>query len=152
MTKLQHNKDTIRIKEQTRLRYLRGERDVEVLAARAGRSDKTVYRWIKEWEKKYPDEIKVEKEIKSNISKALNTALKEFIKDPTNGPALQSVASLLKQHQQIYEPSKELNNYIILFLDQLITYCIDTNNEELRKMLQPEVEDLADYLRKKNNG
>lgn len=147
-----HNEETIKLKERMRLLYLRGERNQDVLAAKAGRAVSTVYKWIKEWEKKYPDQIKTEEEIKGNISMALNVALKRFIKSPEDAPALQSVASLLKQHQKLYEPAKELNNYIIRFLDQIITYCIDTNNEDLREMLQPETEDMAEYLRRKNNG
>jgi len=150
--RMKHTEETIAIKERMRNLWLGGETNPEVLAAKAGRALGTVYRWITEWKKKYPDEIKLEEKIKGNVAKALNVALEEFIKKPTEGLALQSLASLLKQYMQRYEPSKELNNHIIIFLDQLISYCIDTNNEELRTLLQPEIEDMAEYLRRKNNG
>jgi len=149
---LKHTEETAALKERMRLLFLRGEHDTKVIAAMANRAESTVYRWIKEWERRYPDQIKIEEEIKANVSKALNNALKRFNEHPEDAPALQSVVSLLKQHQQIYEPAKELNNHIIIFLDQSVCYCIETNNTALLKLLQPEVEDLGEYLRRKNNG
>jgi len=149
---LKHSKKEIEIKERMRLLWLGGEKDPQVLAVMAQRAQSTVYRWMKEWERKYSDQTKLLEEIKVNVGKALNEALKRFSENPEDAPALQSVVSLLKQFQQSNEPSKQWNDHLIKFLDLEVMYCIETNNDVLLKAFQPEVEDLAEYIRRKNNG
>ena len=131
--------------------YLAGEHDAKVFKAKTGMSIATMYRWLNAWDEKHADEQETDKKIILNIKKALNKGLEAFADDPHN-KGLQSLVSLLKQHLQIQEPSKELNKYILKFLDQTVGYFISIGNERMREAFQEHVVDLGDFLRRKNNG
>ena len=57
---------------------------------------------------------------------------------------------MMKQDQKDREPSKELNDYIVRFLDQATDFMIEKGYETLLKQFQGIVMDLAEYLRTRN--
>lgn len=144
-------RERIMIKRECKELYLKGERKPEVLMAKSGKSMATIYRWLSQWDKLYSNEQKLDEKIKFSMKKALCKGLESYSDDPGN-KGLQSLVSLLKQHMQLQEPSKELNQYILKFMDQVITYFIEINDEEMRERFQEHVVDLSEYLRRKNNG
>ncbi len=111
----------------------------------------TVKKWIKtgHWEDLFREEHKLDREIKLARKKALIQALREYAKNPAD-TALQSLVSLIKHDQREQEPAKELNDYIVRFLDQTTDYMIEKGHESLLKLFQEIVLDLAEYLRVKN--
>jgi hypothetical protein len=60
------------------------------------------------------------------------------------------LVSLIKQNQKDSEPSKELNDYIVRFLDQVTDFMIEKGHETLLKQFNGIVIDLAEYLRVRN--
>ncbi|MCB5265667.1 MAG: hypothetical protein LHW41_05445 [Candidatus Cloacimonetes bacterium] len=131
--------------------YLNGNTDPIELAVIFGVSDITVRKWIKsgKWEDLFKEERKLDHEIGIARKRALIQALREYAKNPAD-TALQSLVSLIKQNQKDNEPSKELNDYIVRFLDQVTDFMIEKGHETLLKQFQGIVLDLADYLRVRN--
>ena len=131
--------------------YLNGNTDPIELAVIFGVSDITVRKWIKsgKWEDLFKEERKLDHEIGIARKRALIQALREYAKNPAD-TALQSLVPLIKQNQKDNEPSKELNDYIVRFLDQVTDFMIEKGHETLLKQFQGIVLDLADYLRVRN--
>ena len=131
--------------------YLNGKTDPTELAVIFGVSDITVRKWIKQakWDEMFKEERKLDHEINLARKKALIQALREYAKNPAD-TALQSLVSLIKQNQRDAEPSKELNDYIVRFLDQVTDFMIEKGHETLLKQFQGVVLDLAEYLRVRN--
>ncbi len=131
--------------------YLNGKTDPLELAVIFGVSDITVRKWIKfgKWDEMFKEERKLDHEISLARKKALIQALREYAKNPAD-TALQSLVSLIKQNQKDSEPSKELNDYIVRFLDQVTDYMIEKGHATLLKQFQSVVLDLAEYLRVRN--
>jgi hypothetical protein len=75
--------------------------------------------------------------------------LREYAKFPAD-TALQSLVNLIKQDQKDSEPAKELNDYIVRFMDQSTDFMIEKGYETLLKQYQAIVLDLAEYLRQRN--
>ena len=131
--------------------YLNGKTDPLELAMIFGVSDITVRKWIKsgKWDELFKEENQLDHEIAIARKKALIQALREYAKNPAD-TALQSLVSLIKQNQKDSEPAKELNDYIVRFLDQVTDFMIEKGHETLLKQFQGIVLDLAEYLRVRN--
>jgi hypothetical protein len=146
------NSREFRIKrENCKEAYLNGKTDPLELAMIFGVSDITVRKWIKsgKWAELFKEERKLDHEISLARKKALIQALREYAKNPAD-TALQSLVSLIKQNQKDSEPSKELNDYVVRFLDQVTDFMIEKGHETLLKQFNGIVIDLAEYLRVRN--
>lgn len=131
--------------------YLGGKSDIAELAIAVGCSAKTICKWIKagKWDNLSAEEKRLDNKLAISRKKALLAALDEFARDPKN-VALQSLVSMLKQSQRHDAPSKEVNEYIIRFMDQTTDYMIDKGLTDLLKQYQEILMDLAEYLRLRN--
>jgi len=131
--------------------YLNGKTDPLELAVIFGVSDITVRKWVKsgKWDELFKEENQLDHEIAIARKKALIQALREYAKNPAD-TAIQSLVSMMKQDQKDRQPSKELNDYIVRFLDQVTDFMIEKGHETLLKQFQSILHDLADYLRVRN--
>ena len=131
--------------------YLNGKTDPTELAMIFGVSDITVRKWIKggKWDELFKEENQLDHEIAIARKKALIQALREYAKNPAD-TAIQSLVSMMKQDQKDRQPSKELNDYIVRFLDQVTDFMIEKGHETLLKQFQSILHDLAEYLRVRN--
>ncbi|HOR59593.1 MAG: hypothetical protein GX466_04555 [Candidatus Cloacimonetes bacterium] len=131
--------------------YLNGKTDPTELAVIFGVSDITVRKWVKsgKWDELFKEENQLDHEIAIARKKALIQALREYAKNPAD-TAIQSLVSMMKQDQKDRQPSKELNDYIVKFLDQVTDFMIEKGHETLLKQFQSILHDLADYLRVRN--
>ena len=131
--------------------YLNGKTDPTELAMIFGVSDITVRKWIKggKWDELFKEENQLDHEIAIARKKALIQALREYAKNPAD-TAIQSLVSMMKQDQKDRQPSKELNDYIVRFLDQVTDFMIEKGHETLLKKFNGIVIDLAEYLRVRN--
>ncbi|MCB5265088.1 MAG: hypothetical protein LHW41_02440 [Candidatus Cloacimonetes bacterium] len=131
--------------------YLNGKTDPLELAVIFGVSDITVRKWIKsgKWDELFKEENQLDHEITIARKKALIQALREYAKNPAD-TAIQSLVSMMKQDQKDRQPSKELNDYIVKFLDQATDFMIEKGHETLLKQFQSILHDLAEYLRVRN--
>jgi len=131
--------------------YLNGKTDPTELAVIFGVSDITVRKWVKngKWDELFKEENQLDHEIAIARKKALIQALREYAKNPAD-TAIQSLVSMMKQDQKDRQPSKELNDYIVRFLDQVTDFMIEKGYETLLKQFQGIVLDLAEYLRVRN--
>ena len=131
--------------------YLNGKTDPLELAVIFGVSDITVRKWVKngKWDELFKEENQLDHEIAIARKKALIQALREYAKNPAD-TAIQSLVSMMKQDQKDRQPSKELNDYIVKFLDQVTDFMIEKGHETLLKLFQSILHDLADYLRVRN--
>ncbi|CAO80134.1 MerR family transcriptional regulator [Candidatus Cloacimonas acidaminovorans] len=131
--------------------YLNGKTEPTELAVIFGVSDITVRKWIKsgKWDELFKEENQLDHEIAIARKKALIQALREYAKNPAD-TAIQSLVSMMKQDQKDRQPSKELNDYIVRFLDQVTDFMIEKGYETLLKQFQGIVLDLAEYLRVRN--
>jgi len=131
--------------------YLNGKTEPTELAVIFGVSDITVRKWIKggKWDELFKEENQLDHEIAIARKKALIQALREYAKNPAD-TAIQSLVSMMKQDQKDRQPSKELNDYIVKFLDQVTGFMIEKGHETLLKQFQSILHDLAEYLRVRN--
>ncbi len=138
-------------RENCKETYLNGKTDPNELGIIFGVSDITVRKWIKSgnWDSLFKEERKLDHEIKVARKRALIQALREYAKNPAD-TALQSLVSLIKQNQKDDEPARELNDYIVKFMDQTTDFMVEKGYETLLKQFQAIVLDLADYLRIRN--
>ena len=146
------NSHEFRIKrDNCREAYLNGKTDPTELAVIFGVSDITVRKWVKsgKWDELFKEENQLDHEIAIARKKALIQALREYAKNPAD-TAIQSLVSMMKQDQKDRQPSKELNDYIVRFLDQVTDFMIEKGHETLLKQFQSILHDLADYLRVRN--
>lgn len=131
--------------------YLGGKTDPGELAELVSCAPKTVTNWIKagKWDKLQDEERHLNRKIEVSRKRALITALEMYAKKPQD-TALQSLVSLIRQQQKKDEPGKELNEYIIKFLDQSTDFMIEREHGVLLKLFQGILMDLAEYLRGRN--
>ena len=131
--------------------YLNGKTDPYELAMIFGVSDITVRKWIKsgKWDELFKEENQLDHEIAIARKKALIQALREYAKNPAD-TAIQSLVSMMKQDQKDRQPSKELNDYIVRFMDQVTDFMIEKGHETMLKQFQSILHDLAEYLRVRN--
>ena len=131
--------------------YIGGKTDPRELAEMVGCSPITVGKWIKAggWDKIEGEERRLTRDISVARKKALIVALREYAKDPKN-TALQSLVSIIKQEQKREAPGKDLNEYIVKFLDQTTDFMIERELTALLKQFQANLMDLAEYLRQRN--
>lgn len=131
--------------------YIAGMTSPTELADYVGCSVKTVYNWIGQgkWNRIEVEQRKLERDIVAARKAALLAALREYAKDPKN-TALQSLVGMLKAEIKREQPSKELRDYIVKFLDQVTDFYIERGLEVPLKMFQGSLIDLAEYLRQRN--
>lgn len=131
--------------------FMGGKTDPIELAAFVDCSAKTINKWIKDgkWDRIEGEERRLSRKISVARKKALLTALEAYATDPEN-TALQSLVSILRAEQRRQEPAKELNDYIIKFLDHTTDYMIERELSGLCKQFQAILMDLAEYLRTRN--
>ncbi len=131
--------------------FIGGKTSPKDLAELVGCSPVTIGKWIAagKWDKIEGEERKLDRKITVARRKALLTALEEYAKDPKN-TALQSLVSILRQEMKREEPSKELCDYIVKFLDQVTDFMIEKGYEGQLKQFQTIVMELAEYLRMRN--
>ena len=131
--------------------YLNGKTDPTELAMIFGVSDITVRKWIKggKWDELFKEENQLDHEIAIARKKALIQALREYAKNPAD-TAIQSLVSMMKQDQKDRQPSKELNDYFVKFLDQVTDFLIEKGHDTLLMQFQSIMHDLAEYLRVRN--
>lgn len=132
--------------------YIGGKTDAKEIALLVGCSPVTVGKWIKagKWDKLQSESRKLDQKIGVARRKALLTALEEYSKDPKS-TALQSLVSILKSEMRKDVPAKEVNEYIITFLDQVTDYMIEKGLTELLRLFQANLTDIAEYLRVRNS-
>lgn len=146
------NDKEFRIKrENCKDTYLNGKTDTAELAMIYGVSEITIRKWVKSgsWDTLFKEERKLDTDIRAARKKALIQALREYAKNPADA-SLQSLVNLIKQEQKDSEPAKELNDYIVKFLDQTTDFMVERGFETLLKHYQAIVLDLAEYLRLRN--
>lgn len=131
--------------------FLGGKQSPQELASCVGASPVTIAKWIKagKWDNLSKEEKRLDNKLAISRKKALLAALDEFAADPRN-VALQSLVGLLKQAQKQDAPSKELNDHIVRFMDQVTDFLIDKGYDGLLKQFQAVIPDLAEYLRLRN--
>lgn len=138
-------------KEQAFEAFLSGKTTPKELAELVGCSPVTVGKWIAagKWDKLEGEERKWNRKIAVARKKALLAALEAYAGDPKN-TGLQSLVSMLKAEQKREVPGKELNEYIVKFLDQTTDFFIEKGYVGLLKEFQHALYDLAEYLRMRN--
>lgn len=131
--------------------YLGGKTNPRELADLVGCSPVTVAKWIKagKWDKLESEERKLTRDIAVARKKAFIVALREYAKDPKNA-ALKDLVGMMRQEMKREAPGKEINEYIVTFLDQTTDFMIEKGHTALLKQFQSIVMDLADYLRQRN--
>jgi predicted DNA-binding protein YlxM (UPF0122 family) len=131
--------------------YLAGDTDTAALAERFSVSRTTIQKWQKvdRWKEVLREQGALERQADVARQRAIVTALTEFAADPKN-VALQSLVSLLRNEQRRREPARELNDYIVKFLDQVTDFFLEKGYEGLLKEFQSAVHSLAEYLRVRN--
>lgn len=131
--------------------YLNGNRDIYSLAELVGCSPVTMKKWIEKygWAEEEMKARGLERTVEIARREAYLTALQAFAKDPLNYN-LQDVVKLLKAEERRTAPSKELNDYIVVFLDQTTDYMQENDLDMLLKEFKKIVMPLSEYLRKRN--
>lgn len=114
--------------------------------------ESTVKRWIVKgkWETREEEIKALDDEITRAADEALLKALKEFKQNPSKD--LQSLNSMLKGYLERKKPDKRLLEYIILFCDQYVDFCIQKGYEEHRKTFQETLTEFAEYARVRNSA
>ena len=132
--------------------YIGGKTDPKEIALLVGCSHVTVQKWIKQgkWDKLQSEDRKLDRRIAVARRKALLTALEEYAKDPKS-TALQSLVSILRSEMKKDGDAKEINEYIVTFLDQTTDFFLERGLNGLLKDFQAVLTDLAEYLRKRNS-
>lgn len=132
--------------------YVGGKTDPRELAALVGCSHITVGKWIKagKWASIEGEERRLTRKISVARRKALLAALEQYASDPKNSQ-IKDLVGILRQELQREQPSKELNDYIVKFLEQVTDYFIEKGHNALLKGFQEHVMDLAEYLRQRNS-
>ncbi|MDD3535182.1 MAG: hypothetical protein PHC50_03435 [Candidatus Cloacimonetes bacterium] len=131
--------------------YLAGQTDHRVLAQQFGVAPRTVSNWISRgsWRKMAKEMENLEIRADRARKRAVVKALEEFAADPRN-TQLQALVALLRNEAKRLEPAKELNEYIIKFLDQTTDFFLEKGYNGLLKEFQAIIVDLSEYLRIRN--
>ncbi len=131
--------------------YLNGDRDHYSLAEKVGCAPVTIKKWIEKYNWAADDleyaGFKVQAELARQ--RAYITALQTFADDPLNFK-LQDLVKLLEAEKKRTMPSKELNDYIVVFLDQVTDYLLENDMLTMLKEFQKIIHELSEYLRKRN--
>ncbi len=132
--------------------YLAGQTNIESLAERFHVAPRTVENWIGKygWRKMAKEMEELEIRADQARRRAHVVALEEFAKDPTNANLVALVAFLRNEAKRL-EPAKELNEYIVKFMDQTTDYFIEKGHTELLSEFQAVIHDLSEYLRIRNH-
>lgn len=130
--------------------FLAGGLSMTDIAATFGVSPRTMSSWKKKdnWDDALDTEISVDDKIKTLIKESLVTALEEFKKNPTKTP-LQSLVSILKQHQKSNEPAKELFDYMLKFIAYAIDYFEENDLPCNAQIIKEHAHDLSTYFKDK---
>lgn len=131
--------------------YLAGQTDHNILADQFGVAPRTVANWVTRgrWRQMAKERENLEIRADTARKRAVVKALEEFAKDPKN-THLQALVTLLRNEAKRLEPAKELNEYIIKFMDQTTDFLIEKGHDTLLRDYQAIVVELSEYLRIRN--
>jgi len=133
--------------------WIEGEEDLQKLADTYNVGVRTIEKWKREdgWQNREVTLVELRAKVEQLLLEASIKALEDYVANPTNQEK-QSLVLLMKQFQKELSPAKELNAYIIKFLEQVIDFCIEKGFDELREQMQEHGHELCEYLRTRNNG
>jgi hypothetical protein len=148
---MSNSKNFKELRERCQVEYEAGKTDFATLAREFNVAENTVRGWVRkgDWKTIKEKAADLEKLIEGAELQAYLNALLQYNANPAD-TNLQSLVGLLKSRQKKLEPSKELNEHIVKFLDQTTDYMVEQGLEGLLKQYQAIVHDLAEYLRVKN--
>lgn len=131
--------------------FLDGTTDTKVLARMFDVTVTTIQNWVKKgrWREMSKETRGLAQKAETARIKAIIVALEEFAANPRD-VNLQALVSLLRNEQNRVKPARELNDYIVKFLDQLTDFCLEKNYGGLLKEIQSILFELSDYLRLRN--
>jgi hypothetical protein len=141
------------IKEQAHSMWRDGEKDLSVIASMYRVSPRTIEKWRRE--DNWVDAEVTEAQLKQKLDKVMMEASIKAFEDYTENPTdkeKQSLVFLIKHFQKQLSPAKELNNYILMFCEQVVDYFIQQGMDQERELFQANLHGLAEYLRTRNNG
>ncbi len=132
--------------------YLAGNTSFANLGLLYSLNERTIRAWCKkdDWEAERANDISVDEKINKLTKTALLRTLEDYEKNPSDF-SLQSLVSLLKQHQKNAEPVKELEKYLMRFCRLLLDFYTSKGLEAQRKDFQSNVRDLMDYIKEHIN-
>ncbi len=130
-----------------------GEHDLEKLADSFNLGVRTIEKWKREddWQSTEVSIVELHARVERLILEAECVALEDYIKDPENKEK-QSLVNMIKHHKEQFAPSKELNQYVIKFMQGVVDFAIENGLEGLREQFQEHGREIADFLRVSNNG
>ncbi|MCB5263001.1 MAG: hypothetical protein M0Q16_07940 [Candidatus Cloacimonetes bacterium] len=130
-----------------------GEHDLEKLANSFHLGVRTLEKWRREddWQGAEVTIVELQAKAERLILEAECVALEDYINDPENKEK-QSLINLIKHHKEQFAPSKELNQYVIKFMQGVVDFAIENGLEVLREQFQEHGREIADHLRVSNNG
>jgi hypothetical protein len=144
------------IRDKVKEAYMSGNTNVEELCKLYNIRIRTLYIWMKKenWKTEATELKDMEKALNEAVQTALLAVLKRIAdeKDPASRKDLQSTVGLLKQYKEQNTPHKHLNEHVIVFCDDLVSYAQEKNLPEFLDMIQENTVDLAEYLRMRHNG
>lgn len=148
---MSNSKEFLAAREACQRAYLSGTTDPGTLAEKFGMAVSTIKTWIRKgnWRTVKEQVSDLEKQVEEQEQLAYFNALLQYNANPAD-TNLQSLVGLLKSRQKKLEPSKELNEHIVKFMDQTTDFMVEQGLEGLLKQYQAIVHDLAEYLRVKN--
>ena len=114
---------------------------------------RTLEKWRREddWQGAEVTIVELQAKAERLILEAECVALEDYINDPENKEK-QSLINLIKHHKEQFAPSKELNQYVIKFMQGVVDFAIENGLEVLREQFQEHGREIADHLRVSNNG
>ncbi len=130
-----------------------GERDLQRLATAFDVGIRTIEKWRRDdkWQEAEVSVVELKAKAEKLILEAEIAALEDYIENPKDKEK-QSLANMIKNHKEQFAPTKDLNSYIIKFISQVMEFAIENGLDTLRKELQENGRELAEFLRKSNNG
>ncbi len=141
------------IREQAHNMWSDGEKDLSVIASMYRVSPRTIEKWRREdnWVDAEVTEAELKKRLDKSMIQASIKAFEDYSDNPTDKEK-QSLVFLIKHFQKQLDPVKELNNYILLFCEQVVDYFVKEGMDQERELFQANLRDIAEYLRVRNNG
>jgi hypothetical protein len=133
--------------------YEAGENDLGSLSKQYGIKLNTLQNWVRKygWKEKTEKIAEIQERIEKNMMLALDKGLESYIENPGDS-SLQSLVVLIKDYMIKTKPAKELNTYIIRFIDQSSDYFLQKGDENALQIYQENIVELAEYLRVVNRG
>jgi uncharacterized protein (DUF2164 family) len=141
------------IREQAKNAWLNGEKNLENLAKLYHVGLRTLEKYKREdkWADLELSDVHLDQKLERVMKEASIKAFEDYITNPADKEK-QSLTNLIKHLEKKLNPTKELNDYILKFLDQLIDYLYEQGMDDVAQAVQANIHDIAEHLRVKNNG